>query len=208
MGEETVYDISVPGPRNFWADGLFVHNSGPEKWTIGSPGVADKAITVASWSMLDGAPAAFSSRGPQGEWYKENPDRYGSDAGEYDAREFVKPDVAAPGGGRKTEAKYREHAELLWQASVGWMEGMQDGIRDGTAGMAGTSMASPHVAGFVTRLYDADIIKTASEFKRVMEQNGFVPEFKKAGDHANETEGGKNISVGYGAARESVFSPQ
>lgn len=182
-------------------------NAGPEKWTIGTPGVADKAITVASISLMDNAPAAFSSRGPSGGWYGEHPEKFEEDLDAYGERELVKPDVAAPGGGRETEAKRQDTPEVLWQSETGWMEGTYDGIRDTSGGMAGTSMAAPHVAGFVARLYDAGIITTAAEFKQVLAERQEVPHYPNAGPHANETVNGKNIAVGYGNARESVFNP-
>ena len=55
-------------------------NAGPDPYTIGAPGAADEALTVAAVDDND-AMAAFSSRGP----------RLGDDA--------AKPDIAAPGVG-------------------------------------------------------------------------------------------------------------
>lgn len=180
-------------------------NAGPGKWEIGSPGVAEKALTVASWSLTDAAPAFYSSRGPQGDWYKRNPERFSEDKGEYGPQEVVKPDVVAPGGGRETKAKDDQRGELLHQSSVGWMEGLFDGLKDGRGLMKGTSMACPHVAGFVTRLYDAGIIKTAAEVKQVVRNRGNVTQYPTAGPHANEADGSKNITVGFGPIRESLF---
>lgn len=180
-------------------------NSGPGQYTIGAPGVAPKALTVASWSLKDEAPAFYSSRGPQGDWYADNEEEMERDVEEYGADEFVKPDVVAPGGGRETAEKDEEEAELLNQVETGWIEGMHDGLRDTRGMMKGTSMATPHVAGLVLRLYDAGIIKTAAEVKQVVADRGEVVEYPSAADNANGTYEGKNIAVGYGPIRESLF---
>jgi subtilisin family serine protease len=180
-------------------------NAGPDKWTIGSPGVAEKAVTVASWSMLDAAPSYFSSRGPQGDWYKRNPGRFERDREKYGDDEFLKPDVAAPGGGRETAEKSSQNDELLHQVSIGWMEGINDGLRDTRGMMKGTSMAGPHVAGLIARLYDGGIVRNASEVKQVVQDNAQVVEYPDAAENANEPVGGKNIAVGFGPMRESLF---
>ena len=182
-------------------------NSGPDQWTIGSPGVSEKALTVGAWSMKDAAPSYYSSRGPQGKWYKDRGDDFREDRGSYGYAEFVKPDVTAPGGGRETKAKNDDEGELLHQTSVGWMEGLFDGLKDARGLMKGTSMATPHVAGLVTRLYDAGIVTTAADVKRVVRDRGDVRNYPRAAANANVTEQGKNISVGFGGVRESLFSP-
>lgn len=180
-------------------------NSGPGTFEVGSPGVAEKALTVASWSLKDESPSYFSSRGPQGTWYGSNTDRFEQDRGNYSTSEYIKPDVAAPGGGRETQAKNDEEAELLHQTSVGWSEGVFDGLKDGRGLMKGTSMACPHVAGLVTRLYDADIIETAAEVKQVVAERGEVPPFPQAAENSETAVNGKNIAVGFGPIRESLF---
>lgn len=182
-------------------------NSGPDRWQIGSPGVSEKAITVASWSLTDSAPAVFSSRGPQGTWYGDNPDDYENDRSKYQVSEFVKPDVAAPGGGRGNAEKAEDRDELLFQASTGWYDGLKDGLKDNRSNMKGTSMATPAVAGLVKRLYDAGIVRTAAEVKQVVSQRGGFPEFPDAAANANAESGGKNITVGFGPIRESLFEP-
>ncbi|NPA98514.1 MAG: S8 family serine peptidase [Crenarchaeota archaeon] len=53
-------------------------NSGPDQYTVGSPGALPQALTVAAWDPIKGEIASFSSRGPT-PWND------------------VKPDVAAPG---------------------------------------------------------------------------------------------------------------
>lgn len=182
-------------------------NSGPGRFTIGSPGVAPKALTVGSWSLTDGAPAVFSSRGPQGSHYDGKPDELESDIAEFGADEVVKPDVAAPGGGRRSDEKSVEKGELLFQTSVGWYDGLKDGLKDGRASMKGTSMATPAVAGLVKRLYDGGVIDTAAEVKQVVNDRAPVEEYPRAAPGANETRNGKNVSVGFGPIRESLFSP-
>lgn len=182
-------------------------NSGPGRYTIGSPGVAEKALTVGAWSLTDQAPSNFSSRGPQGTWYGDNPDRFSDDKGQYDTLEYIKPDVAAPGGGRENSVKASEEVELLFQSSTGWYDGLRDGFRDGRSNMKGTSMATPAVAGLVKRLYDAGIVKTAAEVKTVVRDRGGFPDFPQASEGANDSEEGKNITVGFGPIRESMFEP-
>lgn len=182
-------------------------NAGPDKWTIGSPGVAEKALTVGAWSLKDESPSYYSSRGPQGEWYDENPEDFENDATKYGASEFIKPDVAAPGGGRQTAADSDDEGELLHQMSTGWAEGLYDGLKEARGSMKGTSMATPHVAGLVARLYDADIIKTAKEIKRVTARNSEPGYHPTAAPGANEEVKGKNICSGHGPIRESIFSP-
>jgi hypothetical protein len=182
-------------------------NSGPQRWTIGSPGVAPKALTVGAWSMIDGAPSVFSSRGPQGGWYAENTDTYQSHVEQFGADEFVKPDVTAPGGGRKNDALAGETDELLFQASTGWYDGLRDGLKDNRSNMKGTSMATPGVAGLVKRLYDAGIIDTAAEVKRVVRDRSVIEEYEDASEAANERRNGKNITVGFGRIYESLFDP-
>lgn len=181
-------------------------NSGPDGYTIGSPGVAPEAITVGSWSLTDDAPAVFSSRGPQGAWYVDHPDRYKRDLGSADSDMFVKPDVVAPGGGRENEEKTSDADELLHQVSTGWMEGMYDGLRDARGSMKGTSMATPGVDGLVYRLYDEGIISTAADVKTVVRDKAKVEEYTQAAEGANTTASGKNVAVGFGPIRESLFA--
>jgi hypothetical protein len=184
-----------------------VSNSGPDKWQVGSPGVAPKAITVGAWSLVDDAPAVFSSRGPQGGWYEDNDEAFKRDLKEKGATEFVKPDLVSPGGGRENDTKAQNANEYLHQTEVGWVEGVFDGLKDARGLMQGSSMATPHAAGLVARLYDRGIIKTAKEVKRVAREEGSVPEFETAAANANEQVNGKNVAVGYGVLRESLFAP-
>jgi len=100
-------------------------NSGPSARTVGSPGCARKAITVAAACKpsqigidvyCDTSIAEFSSRGP--------------------ARIFQKPDVAAPG-------------VLICAAELGDWYSASRCIDDNHIAISGTSMATPHVAGAV-----------------------------------------------------------
>lgn len=115
-------------------------NAGPDTWTIGSPGISPHALTVASWSLTDEAPAIFSSRGPQGSYYSDKADEFESDMAEYGADRFVKPDVAAPGGGRDNQDRTDTADEILFQSSVGWYDGLKDGLKDNRASMKGTCL--------------------------------------------------------------------
>lgn len=182
-------------------------NSGPDRWTIGSPGVSEKALTVGAWSMKDGSPSFYSSRGPQGDWYDNNPDEFRSHLSKYGSDEFVKPDVTVPGGGRESKAKNDDEGELLHQVSTGWMEGLYDGIKDTRGLMKGTSMSTPAAAGLVALLYEAGIVETAADVKEVVDRRGEVDDYPLAAENANTEEGGKNIAVGFGPFRESLFSP-
>lgn len=181
-------------------------NTGPDRWSIGTPGASPKALTVGSWSITDNEPSDFSSRGPQSGWYQDNPDRYESDLSDYGAFEFVKPDVAAPGGGRANPELTNDRDELLHQATMGWLEGLYDGFKDARGSMKGTSMASPHVAGLVGLLYEAGIVQNALEVKEVVAEREPLPEFQLATQSARESEEGKNLAAGFGRIRESTFS--
>jgi Subtilase family. len=180
-------------------------NSGPASYTIGSPGVAEKAVTVGSWSLTDQAPANFTSRGPQGGYYSDKPEELASAKETFGAQDVVKPDICAPGGGRENAEKAANRSEKLFQVSTGWFDGFNDGLKDNRASMKGTSMATPAVAGFIARLYDADIIETGAEVKEVARQQGFEMSYPEASEGANTTENGKNVAIGYGPFRESTF---
>jgi subtilisin family serine protease len=187
LGEEEVYDIEVGGSHNFVAEGIVVHNSGPDKHTIGSPGAAPSAVTVGAWSITDQAISWFSSRGPQGAWYKGKEDElqkalnvYGEDA--------IKPDTCAPGGGRKN--KEDKPDEVLYSAVTGWFDGFYDGIPDGFEGMHGTSQATPHVAGLITLLVEAGKVNSSADVKQVLKEKGHT----------------KDEEEGYGLIKLSMFT--
>jgi len=156
------YNDGLEDPENFYANLLtewfgttFViaaGNDGPSTNTVGSPGDADLAITVAalrngtSWSYFYGlenvytGPASFSSRGPRLDG-------------------MVKPDVMAPG-------EFVFSTLPIW--SVGYYGTWASDFWDGT------SMATPHVSGAVALLisyakahglnYNPFLLKRALEF--------------------------------------------
>lgn len=134
-------------------------NDGPDLYTIASPGASPCAITVASYSITDGDAAWWSSRGPQGGYYKEHRDIFEEDYAKYgDA--FLKPTVAAPGGGRK----YRNARpdEVIYSGCTGWFEALAPYDHtplDGFCGMHGTSQATPHMAGLVAFLVDRGVVR-------------------------------------------------
>jgi len=132
-------------------------------WTIGSPGACPDALTVGAWSMTDDGLSWFSSRGPSGEFYRDNPDSWKADLAR-EGEDLVKPDLCAPGGGR---ANSESQDEQILSGCAGWMDPYSDPL-PGWGLMKGTSMATPGVAGAVAYLYDKGIIKDASDVKRVM----------------------------------------
>jgi subtilisin family serine protease len=107
-------------------------NSGPDAQTLGLPGLAEGSITVGSWGLFDRQPAYFSSRGPTIQIQR------------------VKPDIAAPGGGR-AQADSKPEETLFSGTSIGsFLDGFTDKIQDGFTSIAGTSMATPGVAGILS----------------------------------------------------------
>lgn len=101
-------------------------NSGPTPGTINSPGDVEDALTVGSMSITDKATAYFSSRGPTA-----------------DGR--IKPDCVSFGGGRQFEDA--EPDETIISSSTGLIDILDRPNK--IASIAGTSMATPHVAGLM-----------------------------------------------------------
>lgn len=130
-------------------------NSGPDEWSIGSPGAAPDALTIASWGIIRNDIAGFSSRGPSGEYYKDNRDVWEQDK-EAAGKNIVKPDCACPGG---------DDGEKLLSGCAGWYDPVADLVPQfGT--MRGTSMATPHAAGIIALAYDRGLVRTADDVRR------------------------------------------
>jgi len=124
-------------------------NSGPGVSTIGSPGVAQTAITVAascktadigSNSYCSGPIASFSSRGPV----------------VFNGTDYQKPDVAAPGV---------NICAARWDSSFSTATTCFDNnhIR-----ISGTSMATPHVAGAAALILQAHPGSTPDQVKQLL----------------------------------------
>ena len=137
-------------------------NEGPEEWTISSPGASPHAITVAAIDWKTHDTSSYSSRGPQGSFYRDNPDVFEEDLRKYGDL-LLKPDIAAPGGDTKTQ---------IVSGVTGWYDSIYDLIPDGFEPMIGTSMATPHAAGLIALLVDRGAVKSAVEIKRVMSKLG------------------------------------
>lgn len=139
-------------------------------WTIGSPAISPAAVTVGSWGYTDDKLSSFSSRGPQSDWYEQNPDKYDKDLAKY-GEDFIKPDCVSYGG----QIKGKE--EVIFTGGVGWFAPYYHKLADGFAGMHGTSQATPNVAGVISCLVGAGIVKNANDFKSLMKQYSKTPEY-------------------------------
>lgn len=138
-------------------------NEGPSEWTIGSPGASPDCLTVGAWSMTDDDVSYFSSRGPSGEFYRDNPDIWAKDVA-IRGDDMIKPDICAPGGGRRKSA---DKDEQILSGCSGWYDPYGDPL-PGFAVMKGTSMATPAAAGLTAIAYDRGLIRDASDVKRLM----------------------------------------
>jgi len=105
-------------------------NSGPNAKTVGSPGDVVEVITVGATDSSDRI-ASFSSRGPV----------------VWDNKEYIKPDVSAPG------------------VSVVSCSNTGSGYRT----LSGTSMATPHVAGVVALMVQAKPNIDNTQAKSILE---------------------------------------
>jgi hypothetical protein len=99
-------------------------NSGPNGWTIGSPGASPHCVTVGAWSTYYDGLASFSSRGPSGAWYASNIGQYRDDLKKYGSN-LIKPDIVAPGGG---PVLGQTKPDMIYSGCRGWMDGMNDGV--------------------------------------------------------------------------------
>jgi len=140
-------------------------NEGPDEWTIGSPGASPYVLTVGAYSLTDDDVAYWSSRGPSGEFYKDNKDLFEDDYEKY-GENLIKPDIIAPGGGRSK--KTAKPDEVLYSGCTGMFDGYYDLLPDFYEGMHGTSMATPVATGLVSILLSAGKINNVEDIKRKM----------------------------------------
>lgn len=162
-------------------------NSGPDEFTVGSPGAAPSAVTVAAYSTIAKETAEFSSRGPQAGWYQDRRDEFDRDHAAY-GEDFLKPDLESPGGSGNKQANGKQ--EEIYSGVQGWYDGMSDfSPGDMLDSMRGTSMATPIAAGLISYLYDQGVVRTAADVKRFMKE-GIAT---------------KNVDNGYGLIRLSRF---
>jgi len=141
-----VWDIATKKNHTIVANGLVIHNSGPQENSIGCPGCNPDAITVAAVDR-NREVASFSSRGG---------DRFP-----------LKPDVAAPG------------VDIYSGTARGSFIDVQEAAAGmGFAAISGTSMATPHVAGFMALLKQKFPQMTAAQFKQTMAQRGHSKDYQ------------------------------
>ena len=128
-------------------------NSGPNSYTIGSPGTSRKAITIGASDKTDKI-AGFSSRGPV-VWKDKN--GY--------TQTILKPDVTAPG---VNICAAKSSQDKLWQITMG-MYGIDTHCKDILhISLQGTSMATPHVSGIAALLKEAHPSWTPMDIKSAL----------------------------------------
>lgn len=126
-------------------------NSGPDPWTIGSPAASPGALCVGAMSLMDYAVSWFSSRGPNGAWYRDHPDDWTCDLQRY-GEALIKPDIVMPGGGRALKEATPD--EVLYSGVSGWFDGFYDMVPNLFEGMHGTSQSAPLAAGLIALALD------------------------------------------------------
>tara|TARA_Y100000310_G_scaffold171070_1_gene171219 strand:+ start:1519 stop:2706 length:1188 start_codon:yes stop_codon:yes gene_type:complete len=168
-------------------DHIFVAAAGntAREWGITQPAVSPHSIAVSSVSLSDNGLSYFSATGPQGEYYQYRPEEYEEMYSQY-GDDLIKPDVVAPGGGRKERG--RRPIEVITSSMSGWYEGYYDARYDSYGGAQGTSQAAPLVSGLVALLREEGLVGTGADFKRTL-----------AGSAT------KNPDIGYGLPTLSRF---
>ncbi|SES41175.1 peptidoglycan-binding protein [Salipaludibacillus aurantiacus] len=119
-------------------------NAGPGPMTVGDPGTAASAISVAAASLRNGAEslAPFSSRGPVN--------------GTYD----IKPDIIAPGYSVYSATSLSRANTDDYSQAYGYYNG--------------TSMAAPFITGVAALLLEADRSQTAQDIKAKIMNTGVL----------------------------------
>ena len=129
-------------------------------WSINSPAASPYVLTVAGvdWKTL--ATSSYSSRGPQGKWYKDNRDAFNRDHEIY-GEAFLKPDIAGIGGDTDSQ---------LIAACTPWYDGLYDYLPDGWDMMTGTSMATALNSGLIALAIDKGLLKNVDDVKAAMKR--------------------------------------
>lgn len=144
-------------------------NSGPEAWTIGSPGASPFAVTVGAYSPVYEGLAIFSSRGPNAAWYEDHQAMWEQDLGTY-GDNLVRPDCISPGGG---PVENGQPTDVIYSGVTGWTNGMNDRSPiEPFDGMRGTSMATPHAAGIIALAVEHGLVSTAADVKARLNRLG------------------------------------
>lgn len=181
-------------------------NSGYKTYTIGSPGISLKAVTVASASIMDAfKPSWWSSRGLGGSYDKHHTKEFGYVLSKYKDL-AIKPDCTATGGGRAKKGDKPD--EIIWSGESGWFESFYDGIRDMTGGMHGTSQATPHVAGLLACLLSDGVISSSDDVKKHLKDTAsdyIIPDPYNEKDKDIIEKYGKSFATGWGLFKLSRF---
>jgi len=133
-----------------------------EEWSINSPAASPYVLCVSAidWKTMD--TSSYSSRGPQGRWYRDNKDAFDRDYQKY-GEAFLKPDVAGIGGDMDSQ---------IVAACCPWYDGFYDFTPDLVDMMIGTSMSTPHCSGLVALAIDRGLVKNINDVKVRMARYG------------------------------------